>query len=302
MAPDPGARATYLAYRAGSVAARALPGPMAEPLAAALGRLAPVLLPGRRRMAARHQHRAAAEGGADDRDVEAAVRGVFESYARYWLEIFRLPGATPDSLDERFSIEGYEHLEAALAEGRGVVCALPHLGGWEWGGAWIASRGHTPLAVVEPVEPPALFEWFVRQRAALGMEVVALGGDTARVLLGALRDNRIVALVSDRDLTGDGVEVDFFGESTTLPAGPAMLALRSGAPLLTLAVYFLPGGRHHAVIRPPLPIDRSGRLRDDIARITQDLAHEFEALIEAAPEQWHLLQPNWPSDDVDGGS
>ncbi|MCZ7536402.1 MAG: hypothetical protein M5T61_11130 [Acidimicrobiia bacterium] len=179
MAPDPGARATYLAYRAGSVAARALPGPMAGALAVALGRVAPVVLPGRRRMAARHQRRAAPGGDADG-SVDAAVRGAFESYARYWLEIFRLPGATPDSLDERFSIEGYEHLEAALAAGRGVVCALPHLGGWEWGGAWIASRGHTPLAVVEPVEPPALFEWFVRQRAALGMEVVALGATRRR--------------------------------------------------------------------------------------------------------------------------
>lgn len=247
-------------------------------------------------MAARHQRRAAPDAGKDRRALDAAVRGVFESYARYWLELFRLPGESPDSIEEHFSIEGFEHIERALDAGNGVVCALPHLGGWEWAGPWISARGRTLLAVVEPIEPSELFEWFVSQRAALGMEVVALGDDTAPLLLRALRDNRIVALVCDRDITGDGVEVDFFGERTTLPAGPAMLTLRSRAPLIPLAVYFRPHGEHHAVVRPPIPNAREGRLRDDIARITQSLAHEFEELVRAAPEQWHLLQPNWPSD------
>ena len=115
-------------------------------------------------------------------------------------------------------------------------------------------------------------------------------------MLQALRANRIVCLLSDRDLTGDGVEVEFFGERTTLPGGPATLALRTGATLLPAAVYFRPGRNHHAVVRPPVPAAREGRLREDVARITQLLADEFEALIRAAPEQWHLMQPNWPSD------
>lgn len=297
----PGPRVAYLAYRTGDVAARALPGRVAEPLASILGRIAPIVLPERRRMASRHQRRATPGAGADSQAVDAAVRGVFASYARYWLELFRLPGESRRSIEAQFTIEGFEHIEAGLSAGRGVVCALPHLGGWEWAGAWIAARGHTPLAVVEPVEPPELFEWFVRRRAALGMEVVALGEDAAPVLLKALRDNRIAVLVSDRDLTGDGVSVDFFGERTTLPAGPAMLALRSGAPLIPLAVYFRPRGGHHAVVRPPIPAERSGRLRDDIGRITQGLARVFEDLIRAAPEQWHLLQPNWPSDSDGAG-
>jgi KDO2-lipid IV(A) lauroyltransferase len=103
-------------------------------------------------------------------------------------------------------------------------------------------------------------------------------------------------LLCDRDLTGDGIEVEFFGERTTLPAGPATLALRTGAALLPTAVYFRPRGGHHAVVLPPIPTQREGRLRDDVARATQDLAHRFEELIRAAPEQWHLMQPNWPSD------
>jgi KDO2-lipid IV(A) lauroyltransferase len=128
------------------------------------------------------------------------------------------------------------------------------------------------------------------------MEIVPLGPDVATTLLRALRDNRLACLVSDRDLTGDGVSVQFFGEATTLPAGPATLALRAGAALLPVAVYFGEGRAHHAIVRPPLPTERSGRLRDDVARITQHLAGEFEALIRAAPRQWHLMQPNWPSD------
>jgi KDO2-lipid IV(A) lauroyltransferase len=111
-----------------------------------------------------------------------------------------------------------------------------------------------------------------------------------------LRDNRIVCLLSDRDIEGDGVGVEFFGERTTLPGGPATLALRTGATLLPAAVYFRPGLDHLGVVRPAIEVERVGRLREDITRITQALAHELEQLIRVAPEQWHLLQPNWPSD------
>ena len=152
------------------------------------------------------------------------------------------------------------------------------------------------LVVVEAIEPPELFDWFVELRNAMGMEVVAAGDDAAARCLQALRDNRIVCLLSDRDLSGDGIEVDFFGERTTLPAGPAMLALRGNSTILPAAVYFSEGRQHTATVRPPIDMRRDGKLRADIARITQDLAVEFQGLIAAAPQQWHLMQPNWPSD------
>ncbi len=251
----------------------------------------------RRKMIARHLGRASSGtlGGAD---LDQAVIGAFDSYARYWLEMFRLPHEATRAIERHFTVDGYEHIENAFATGKGAIAALPHLGGWEWAGAWMAKvKGQRMLVVVEPVEPRELFEWFVDVRSAMGMEVVALGDDTAARVTRALKDNRVVGLVSDRDLTGDGVEVEFFGERTTLPAGAATLALRTGAPILPVAVYFGRGRRHHGVVRPPLDTRRGeGRLRDDVERITQDLAHEFEALIRAAPEQWHLMQPNWPSD------
>jgi KDO2-lipid IV(A) lauroyltransferase len=105
----------------------------------------------------------------------------------------------------------------------------------------------------------------------------------------------VVCLLSDRDIGGKGVEVEFFGETTTLPAGPAIMALRTGCRILPTAVYF-DGDGVNGLVRPPLDATRQGRLRDDVSRITQDLAHELEYLIRRAPEQWHLMQPNWPSD------
>jgi phosphatidylinositol dimannoside acyltransferase len=286
----------YAAYRAGAAAAGAIPSALAVPTARSLGRALGYAMVDRRRQSARHLARASG-GRLRGLRLEHAVNGAFDSYGRYWLEMFQLPHVGTSEITRHFDVEGYEHIEAGLEQGNGVILALPHLGGWEWAGAWICLvQGHKLLVVVEPVEPPELFEWFQEVRAAMGMEVVALGDHAATRALAALRANRVVCLVSDRDLSGDGIDVEFFGERTTLPGGPALLAVRAGAPILPVAVYFGGGLDHHAVVRPPLDTTRRGSLRDDVARITQDLAHEFERLIERAPEQWHLMQPNWPSD------
>jgi KDO2-lipid IV(A) lauroyltransferase len=161
----------------------------------------------------------------------------------------------------------------------------------------VADQGHPITVIVEAIEPPELFEWFADLRGALGMRVVPLGPEAGKLALKALRDNEIVCLLCDRDLVGGGVEVEFFGERTTLPAGPATLALRTGAPVFPTAVYFT-GARegHFGWVRRPLPVPDTGRLRSDIAAFTQAIAADLEILIRRAPEQWHLFQPNWPSD------
>jgi KDO2-lipid IV(A) lauroyltransferase len=118
-------------------------------------------------------------------------------------------------------------------------------------------------------------------------------------VVAAVKARHAIALLCDRDINRTGVEVKFFGETTTLPSGPAVLALRTGAPLLPTAIYDR-GRMHHGVVRPPIPVERQGTFRADVARITQAVACELESLIRAAPEQWHMMQPNWPSDLAEG--
>ena len=286
---------TMAAFKTGSAIARVLPDSVTDGLARVAGFGAAHVSPERRAQVERNLRRVHGPGlrGAA---LRRAVDAVFESYARYWAESFRLPGTSPEVLDGGMSYEGLRHLDDALARGKGVILALPHLGGWEWAGFWVASVRKLPITVVvEALDPPELFEWFADLRRSLGMNIVSLGPDAAAQIVRALKSNHVVCLLCDRDIGGGGIEVEFFGERTTLPGGPATLALRTGAPLLPTAAYYR-GRGHFGVCRPPVPTERRGGLRDDVTRITQLLAHELEALIRVAPEQWHLMQPNWPSD------
>jgi phosphatidylinositol dimannoside acyltransferase len=288
---------TVAGYRAGALAARAVPGVATPLLAPTFGLGAQMASPERRDMIRRHLRRVLPD--ASGLQIRRMALEAFDSYAQYWLETFRLPNLSNRTVERGFTADGYrDHIVPALAEGRGVILALPHLGGWEWAGRWLADQGHGVTAVVEQIEPPELFEWFAGLRAELGMTVVPLDAQAGKAVLGALKRNEVVCLLCDRDLQRNGIEVDFFGETTTLPAGPATIAMRSGAPILPTAVYFTgrPDG-HHAWVRGPLDTSRgAGSLRTDITRVTQDLAYDLEALIRRAPSQWHLFQPNWPSD------
>ncbi len=285
----------YLAYRAGAFAARAMPAPALPSIARLLGATAAGAPSSRRLMVERNLQRASG-GTLSGAALRRAVHRTFESYGRYWIESFRLPGTSAADIQTGIQVDDYEHIADGLAAGNGVILALPHLGGWEWAAFWLTEVKRVPVsAVVEAIEPPQLGEWFAELRRAFGLEIITLGPSAGADVIRALKANRIVCLLCDRDIGGGGIDVEFFGERTTLPAGPATLALRSGAPLVPCAVYF-EGARHRGSVRPALPAERTGRLRDDVAHLTQLLACELEALIRRAPEQWHLMQPNWPSD------
>jgi KDO2-lipid IV(A) lauroyltransferase len=290
------ARGAYFAYRAGAEVARALPEPIGAPMARGVARgVGLAFMRSRVRQVERNLRRVYGPGfgGAA---LRRAVAATFDSYGRYFYELFRLPGTPKQWIDAHTDITGAEHIAAAIAAGAGVVLALPHLGNWDFAGAWLAGQGYTVTVVAEPLEPPELFEWFVETRRRLGMRVIALSPSAGSEALAALRSNEALCLLCDRDLTGDGVAVEFLGERTTLPAGPATLALRSGAPLLPVGCYFGPDGRHRIHVLEPIETRRVGRIRDDVSRVTQELADRFADLIRAQPEHWHLLQPNWPSD------
>jgi len=291
---------SVMAYTAGSAVARRVPGPGLRAGVSLIGVAASHRGPAmsqRRAMVARHLRRVLGPD-VDEAGLAAKVNATFASYARYWAESLRLPGTSAGRIDAGMSWDGIGHIARAVEGGRGAILALPHLGGWEWGGFWMVQQGYPLTVVVEPLEPPELFEWFASFRRSLGMAVVPVGPQATPAVIKSVRANGVVCLLCDRSVAGaTGVEVEFFGERTEVPAGPAVVAMRTGAALLPAAVYFDgPGDGHLAVVRPPISVARTGSFRDDVARITQTLTAELEGLIRRAPTQWHLMQPHWPSD------
>lgn len=288
-------RLAFAQYQVGSAVLRHLPRPAAEALARTVYRMASEASEERRLLVERNLRRVLGDDVARA-ELDRLIRLTFESYGRYWVDSFRLPDLSVAEIDAGMGYEGFGPIAAAVAEGPGPILVLPHLGGWEWAGFWLTQvMGYTVTVVVEPVEPPELFDFFVEFRRSLGMNIVPLGPGAGAEVMRAVHAGHVVCLLTDRDIDGRGLEVDFFGERTTLPAGPATVGLRTGAPLIPTACYFRPYGIH-CVCLPPVPAERQGRLRDDVARVTQDLGRALEDLIRRAPEQWHLQQPNWPSD------
>lgn len=275
--------------------ARHLPRPVAAPLATVASRGYARFSPTERLVVERNLRRIYGED-LDEARLARSTRQVFESYGRYWLDSLRLTDMSPADIDRGFSHEGLDLLTEFIDAGVTPVIAMPHLGGWEWAAAWFTKVQRWPVAsVAERLEPPEVYAWFLEWRRQLGMDIIALGPSAAAEVAGALASGTIVSLLSDRDITGDGIVVEFFGEATRLPGGPAVTALRSGSPLIPAAAYF-DGDTCHGVALAPIDTERRGKLRADVTRVTQDLAHALEGLIRRAPEQWHLLQPNWPSD------
>jgi KDO2-lipid IV(A) lauroyltransferase len=225
----------------------------------------------------------------------ALIRASLSSYARYWREAFRLPSmdltAVAKRLDEVFI--GADYLRATHDAGRGGVLALPHSGNWDMAGVWLAQTYGTFATVAERLKPESLYRRFLEYRESLGFEVFPLSGGERppfELLCERLRDNRFVCLMAERDLTRNGVEVDFFGDATRMPAGPAKLAISTGAPLHPAHVYYR---GNDCVVQIFEPLDTSS---GDVQGITQALADVFAQRIAVHPADWHMLQPQWLAD------
>jgi KDO2-lipid IV(A) lauroyltransferase len=277
----------------------ALPEPVALAVANLVGDVLFRVRSEQRRMVSNNLRRVIGADPSDTVVLDRWARQAFRAYARYWVEGARLAGTSAAEVEERTVVQGFEHLEVGMAAGNGVIMVLPHVGSWEFGGAFLATQDMPMTSVAERLEPPELFDYFVEQRAAMGLTIVPLDASSGSAILATLRRGGLVGLLSDRDIVGNGIEVEFFGETTTMPAGPATLALRTGAVLVTGAVYSGPGRDHRAVVDPPLDTTRQGPLRADVARLTQEIATRLEGLIRQAPEQWHVFQPLWLSDRPD---
>lgn len=287
-----------LGFRGIEAASRTLPESVLSGAARVITTAIPWIAPERRRIVERHLERS--HGRAlSAAEKQAGVRAVFGTYARYWTESTRLPTLTAEEIDRGFTYTGFEHIEDSVAAGKGTILVLPHLGGFEFAAAWLNKVcGYDVTAIVENLDDDEVREFMRQWRSGAGMQVVPLGKGLGAEIVKRLRANHIVCIMNDRDIAGGGVEVEFFGERTTIPGGAATLALRTGARIVPVAVYHHER-TNHAVVRAPIAVERVGkRLADDVARITQNIAQVMEDQIRRAPTQWWVLQPNWPSDRV----
>jgi KDO2-lipid IV(A) lauroyltransferase len=249
----------------------------------------------------RNLARVVPEAGPDE--LRRLSRAGMRSYLRYWLEAFRLPDLSHDEILATLTCAGEDLLGEALATGRGVVLALPHMGNWDHAGAWVTLK-HQPLTTVaERLKPESLYDRFVAYRTTLGMEVLPLtGGESPfRVLLERARAGGLICLLADRDLTANGIEVRLFGDTAKLPAGPAALAVASGAILLPVTLWY-DGRLTAARVHPEVPVPVEGTRGEKVAAMTQDLARVFEGGIAAHPHDWHMLQRLWLADLTPRGS
>jgi lauroyl/myristoyl acyltransferase len=292
------ARAVDLGYAAGWGVLKAVPQAVSERAFRAAAAAATVRNGGGARQLRKNLRRVVGPGVSELR-MDRLVGEGLRSYSRYWLETFRLPKMDQREVAGRLDENalGSEHLDAAMAAGRGAVIALPHMGNWDVSGLWFVERGFRFTTVAERLEPAALYDRFVAYRESLGMEVLALTGGPRpplEVLAERLRAGGAVCLVADRDLSRHGIDVQFFGEPARLPGGPAMLAARTGAALLPVGLWFTDGGWGHRV-NPPIELP-AGRLREQVRAGTQAVADVFAREIAAHPADWHMLQRLWLAD------
>ena len=240
----------------------------------------------------------------DAAQLRRLSRAAMRSYLRYFVEAFSLGGSTGDQIDARVRAVGLDAIQDHVAQGRAVVLALGHLGNWDLAGAWATRNVAHVTTVAERLEPPQVYEEFLRFREGLGMRILALGdGDVFRELLRVARapQGGIVPLLADRDLTHRGVEVDLFGHRARVAAGPAALSLASGAPLFAAAITYerLRGERRRRAGTPwglridfvPVePVSRDVPRAEQVRVLTQAWVDRLAECLHRRPQDWHMLQ------------
>jgi KDO2-lipid IV(A) lauroyltransferase len=228
-------------------------------------------------------------------DLDLLVIEAMRSYMRYWCDTFRLPDWSKKRILETVTVTNEHLLIDAIAAKTGVIVAVPHAGNWDHAGAYFCAKGIRLVTVAERLKPEKLFLKFLAYRQAMGMEVLPLDGRVLNTLEERLNEGALVALVSDRDLSRSGIEVEFFGGKARMPAGPALLALRTKAPLITAFVSYTESGIHIEFrnIIVPSAGDESSKVKE----IVQMTAQYFEDGISESPEDWHMLQRIWIDGD-----
>jgi KDO2-lipid IV(A) lauroyltransferase len=226
-----------------------------------------------------------------ERELDELLSRAMKSYLRYWCDTFRFPDWSVDRIRSTVELKDGHLLIDALESNTGVIVALPHAGNWDHAGAYFCGKGAKLVTVAERLKPEALFKRFLEYREAIGMEVLALDGRVIATLAQRLRKGGLVALVADRDLSKTGISVNFFDGIARMPAGPALLALNTGSPLLTAYVSYTPTGIHIEFRFVEIPTE--GSQQEKVLAIVQKCADNFADGIAAHPEDWHMMQRIW---------
>jgi KDO2-lipid IV(A) lauroyltransferase len=231
--------------------------------------------------------------------TEAQLRNLAQagmrSYLRYWCDTFRSPDWDTKRIQSTVTVNDPELLLEPVRSKRGVVVALPHAGNWDHAGSYFCSQGIPLVTVVERLKPEKLFLKFLEYRQAIGMEALPLDGRVMGTLASRLREGKLVALVADRDLSRSGIDVKFFDGTARMPAGPALLAIRTGADLITAYVSYTTLGIHIDFRKVQIASGNSESER--VAKTVQLCADNFAAGISEHPQDWHMLQRIWVDGD-----
>jgi phosphatidylinositol dimannoside acyltransferase len=271
-------------YRAGGRLVRALP-PAFRHAVAGPGGTAWYWLNARQRRAALDNYAAVLDLDPSDREVARVAQRAFQNYGRMLLDFLLMGSLTKEDLILRTDVDGLEHLDEALARGRGVLIALPHMGSWDNTGSYGGARGY-PIMAVTGRFPGSLNDAVIQTRQRYGLAVLEVGRPAVREIIQALSANGLVGLVCDQE-EGPGVEVSFFGRTAVVPSGPAAIALKTGAALMPAYQYMTPSGRHHIHIEAALA-EIEGETKESLM---QRIVHRFEAFIREHPDQWFAFRP-----------
>jgi lauroyl/myristoyl acyltransferase len=229
------------------------------------------------------------------KDLEVLVRRGVLSYMRYWMETFRSPDWDRERILSTVTVSNEHLLLDPIKNHTGVVVSLPHAGNWDHAGSYFCIRGAQLVTVAEVLKPRALFEKFLAYRQAIGMEVLPLDSRAFPTLMQRARDGKLIALVADRDLSSSGIDVQFFGGVARMPAGPAIVAIRTGIPLVTAFVSYTDTGIHVDLKEIAIPdgVDEAARVKATV----QLCADNFAEGIKAFPHDWHMMQRIWVDGD-----
>jgi KDO2-lipid IV(A) lauroyltransferase len=229
--------------------------------------------------------------GLNELELETLVARSMSSYMRYWCDTFRIQNWSTERIRNSVTTTNDHLLLDPMRDGRGVVVALPHSGNWDHAGAYFCSIGVPLVTVAERLKPEALFQKFLQHRESMGFEVLSLDSRSFVTLMKRAKEKRLIALVADRDLSQSGIDVDFFGKNARMPAGPAVLAIKTGIPLIVAHVSYTDRGIH--IDFHPVEIPQQGSESERIAATVQATADLFVRGITEHPEDWHMLQRIW---------